>query len=426
MKSVLEERLSNKISELKKQKVAGQKILNSIKEELHLIILNFLYSHQTYQNCVMYGGSALRIVYDLPRMSVDLDFQINFPLNKERFEKELKDHFIKDYGYKKLGVNHTTSQEKDTQVFWVTFDGLDKFKIPGIPFTKLKVRLDFNYFETDNFEQIIVPIKNEDNEFGLRTYPQSTLMASKLVALLNRVQYSVPDAVGKTVTANYKGRDIFDTIWYLQKGIIPNLVYLEKKGLSNNNYPELFKKIKERLSNLGDAGRALRADLTHLYFQPAKLDEWMNRWDILFLDSYRNYVFVKVGALKYIRVMQNFETDNFTFKYSFETGLNKDAVFVVVVSEEYLEDFPIKGFERDDLIVQMAAEIDKKDEETVKEYSGLFYSKIETFLDKIDHISPKQRIKTKLIQYSYGGYDPETAIVFTDKELEECEFEDLL
>src|SRR3989338_8015103 len=103
MKSILEEILAHKINELKKQKTHGQKILNMIKgDPLHLIVLDFLYSHKIFKNSVMYGGSALKIVHDLPRMSVDLAFQINFPLNPERFKKDIVGYFRDKYGYEKL------------------------------------------------------------------------------------------------------------------------------------------------------------------------------------------------------------------------------------------------------------------------------------------------------------------------------------
>jgi hypothetical protein len=59
MKNILQEQLLNKINELKAQKLDGQKILNSIKQYLHIILLNYLFSHKTYKHCVMFGGSAL-------------------------------------------------------------------------------------------------------------------------------------------------------------------------------------------------------------------------------------------------------------------------------------------------------------------------------------------------------------------------------
>jgi len=62
---------------------------NALKEVLQLYILNFLYHHPAYSNWVMYGGSALRIIHGLDRMSVDLDFEVPSPVT-ETFLRTLK------------------------------------------------------------------------------------------------------------------------------------------------------------------------------------------------------------------------------------------------------------------------------------------------------------------------------------------------
>ncbi len=425
MKNILEEILFREINELKKRKTHGQKILNLIKgDPLHFIVLEFLYSHKIYKHSVMYGGSALKIIYGLPRMSVDLDFQINFPLHPESFKKDIIGYFQNKYGYDTLDVA-VGNEGKNTIIVKIAFPGLDKFKIPDIRFAILKVRLDFNKFKTENFQQVLIPIRNAHYNFNLRTYPISTLMASKVAAVLNRVQYGVSDDSGESLSSDYKGRDIYDLIWYLQKGVIPNLRYLELKGHDYKTYSSLFKKLRERLTNLGDAGKALKTDLSHLYLDPQELDEWMHRWNEFFLKSLQNYSFVAIKDFQYARVMQNFETDVFSFKYYFQTDLNQEAVFVVVVSDNYMEDFPIKGFQRNDIKLQIASGLDTS-EEKIREYAGLFYSKIEHFLKCIGGISPRPKIQTKLIQYGHGGYDPDTMIALTDKELVTCHFEDLL
>jgi hypothetical protein len=425
MKDILQEQLANRITELKSRNFHGQKILNLTKEALHIIVLNYLYSHKTYKNCVMFGGSALRLVYDLPRMSIDLDFQVNFPLDKEQFKEEIIDYFKNQYGYKALGVNLRSSQERETDVFWITFSGLDNLRMPNINYTKLKIRLDLNKFETSKFQHMLVPIKSEDYHFYLKTYPLSTLMASKIAALLNRVQYSVPNE-GKSLLANYKGRDVYDLIWYVQKGIIPNLSYLAQKGLVYSDYPSLFKEIKKRLSNLDDEGKALKADLTHLYLDPDELDQWINNWKQYFLGGLQNYSFAKIERLENILVTQDFDTDHFIIKYYFRTHDGGEVVYRIDMSELFVLDFPLSGFKRNDIKAQIDSKMRTKDKKRSLEYVGLFYSKIEAFLKQINHISPKVQMRTKFIQCSYEGYGPNTTIVFTDKELQTCQFDDLL
>ncbi|MCX6741171.1 MAG: nucleotidyl transferase AbiEii/AbiGii toxin family protein [Candidatus Parcubacteria bacterium] len=74
---------------------------NVLKEELQFHILNFIYHHPEYNKWIMYGGSALRIIHGLDRMSVDLDFEISHSVTEkllEEFEKEIKNYFVNTYG----------------------------------------------------------------------------------------------------------------------------------------------------------------------------------------------------------------------------------------------------------------------------------------------------------------------------------------
>ncbi|MEI7615688.1 MAG: nucleotidyl transferase AbiEii/AbiGii toxin family protein, partial [Actinomycetota bacterium] len=74
---------------------------NALKEELQYFVLNFIYHHPKYSKWIMYGGSALRIIHDLNRMSVDLDFEISHIVSEkflEELKKEVEDYFINTYG----------------------------------------------------------------------------------------------------------------------------------------------------------------------------------------------------------------------------------------------------------------------------------------------------------------------------------------
>src|SRR3989338_2147105 len=74
---------------------------NALKEDLQFYVLNFIYHHSEYNKWTMYGGSALRIIHGLDRMSVDLDFEVPHIVT-EKFLKELKkeieEHFLNTYG----------------------------------------------------------------------------------------------------------------------------------------------------------------------------------------------------------------------------------------------------------------------------------------------------------------------------------------
>ena len=74
---------------------------NALKEELQYYVLNFIYHHPEYNNWIMYGGSALRIIHGLDRMSVDLDFEVSHAVTEkflEDLKKEVDEHFANTYG----------------------------------------------------------------------------------------------------------------------------------------------------------------------------------------------------------------------------------------------------------------------------------------------------------------------------------------
>src|SRR3989338_2795568 len=68
---------------------------NALKEELQYYVLNFIYHHLEYNNWIMYGGSALRIIHGLDRMSVELDFEVPQAVTEkflEKLKKEIERH----------------------------------------------------------------------------------------------------------------------------------------------------------------------------------------------------------------------------------------------------------------------------------------------------------------------------------------------
>ena len=72
---------------------------NALKEELQYYVLNFIYHHPEYNSWIMYGGSALRIIHGLDRMSVDLDFEVTHEVTEkflEELKKEVDDYYESD------------------------------------------------------------------------------------------------------------------------------------------------------------------------------------------------------------------------------------------------------------------------------------------------------------------------------------------
>ena len=90
----------------KKQGLRNRDFLrNLLKEELQVYVLNFIYSSGVYRNLIFTGGTCLRKFYGLPRISEDLDFDLESEsFDFDVFQKDLEKYFYKELQYKTLSL----------------------------------------------------------------------------------------------------------------------------------------------------------------------------------------------------------------------------------------------------------------------------------------------------------------------------------
>src|SRR3972149_8900683 len=118
--------------------------LNALKEELQFYVLDFIYHHQEYNKWIMYGGSALRICYDLDRMSVDLDFEVGHKIDNE-FLNELKGEAEKQFS-KVYGVDSEFLKISITNNRGITLKFRAGSLIDGYASEWVHVKIDLNPF----------------------------------------------------------------------------------------------------------------------------------------------------------------------------------------------------------------------------------------------------------------------------------------
>ena len=181
--------------------------LNALKEELQFYVLDFIYHHPEYSKWIMYGGSALRICYDLDRMSVDLDFEVSQTIDNE-FLNELKEeaekHFSKVYGIDSEFLKISVANERGITLKFRAGNLIDGYASDWV-----HVKIDLNHFApTSGVVTERIPQNHGQLSFVIRTYNLSSLMASKIAAIFLRGPRGVGEAVYKV-----KGRDIYDLLW---------------------------------------------------------------------------------------------------------------------------------------------------------------------------------------------------------------------
>ncbi len=228
---------------------------NLLKETLQFYALDFVYTSSWGDPLLFKGGTCLRLCFDLPRLSEDLDFDIKnvskFDLNL--FVKDLSSYFIskwqfRDFTYKVAGNNR--------QVF-LQFPVLKKLNLA----TKnesdiLFLRLDLSPVDCKIFKEEISLKTSYDFNFIVKRYSLEDLFASKITAILTRTFQK-----GKDSKITFKGRDYFDLIWFLQRGIKPNIPRLEK--LTKKTFSAIKKDLEKNVQNINE--NYLSEDLKPLF-----------------------------------------------------------------------------------------------------------------------------------------------------------------
>ncbi|MFC1780081.1 nucleotidyl transferase AbiEii/AbiGii toxin family protein [Patescibacteria group bacterium] len=245
-----------------------------LKEKLQLFILNFLYNHQKYKDLVFYGGSALRIVHDLNRLSEDLDFEKPKELDISNLTKDISDYFTKEIQYKDIIIS---KQGNTIKRITLKFPVLYELDLSTHESENLHLKIEVNTKPTGVYKTELTPVTSSSFSFLLKTYDLPTLMAGKMIAVLERNFRK-----GNTEIL-IKGRDFYDLIWYMSKNIKPN----EKKLLDvNRKYTtrKTFQLISKRIENI--KSRDLLVDLEFLF----KNHKFIKNWCKSFHNLYEKYI----------------------------------------------------------------------------------------------------------------------------------------
>jgi hypothetical protein len=218
-------------------------IRNAVKEYLQFPVLFFMYREKEYRDFSFMGGSALRIFYNLPRLSEDLDFNLSSndygKLDLNALGEKLKKYFKEDFS------TNIDFRAQGNQRLYLKFPILKELglalKDSGSDFLYVKVEVSLDDFFSPEFEYL--PASNFGFNFIAKVYSLKFLMTGKIGAILERSWYK-----GDNNEINIKGRDYYDLFWYLNKGVEPDYKNLFKK-FSIKDSSELKKALKEKINN---------------------------------------------------------------------------------------------------------------------------------------------------------------------------------
>jgi predicted nucleotidyltransferase component of viral defense system len=259
--------------------VSAEDYENAFKEIIQEIALLGLWRTKFFERAAFYGGTALRILYGLDRFSEDMDFSLlrrdkGFDLQPycAGITDELEGFGLSVTVEKKEKAAETTIEsafiKTGTLKNLISIDAPTRIskKIPSNRLIKIKVEVDIDPplgFETEA-KYLLQPIP-----FSVNAYTPSDLFAGKMHALLCR-QWKT----------RVKGRDWYDFVWYVARGIPLHLNHLETRMKQSGHFQKnqrltqekLIELLKDKVSKLDV--NAAKKDVLPMLKDPATIEVW--------------------------------------------------------------------------------------------------------------------------------------------------------
>lgn len=267
-------RLQSITKTLRLRGLSDDRIRIHLKEELQNYILNFIYNSSEYNSLIFYGGTCLRKIYELDRLSEDLDFESEDEIDLNQLAKAIESYFSKEH--KLQDVSASTQQGERISRVTVKFELLGKLDLHAAPNEKLHVKVEVNMTLKKHSTTEVTPVQINPFNAVIRHYPIETLMAGKMIACLERVFRKGKEEV------YIKGRDYYDLIWYMQKAIIPNEEKL--KGFDKSyTTKKVFQLLDKRVESIKP--KDLYLDLAPFF----ESDQYIRTWCENFHQFYQRF-----------------------------------------------------------------------------------------------------------------------------------------
>jgi predicted nucleotidyltransferase component of viral defense system len=212
-----------------------QDYINALKEIMQSIALLGLWRAKFFENAAFYGGTALRILYQLDRFSEDLDFSLLTP--KDSFDISPYNESIKRelqaFGFEVDVITKEKNALTPIESAFIKANTKQQLIVISTPIDllkqihhhqQLKIKMEIDTHPPQGFntqtEYILMP-----TPFSVRVYQKPDLFAGKIHALLCR-----PWQI------RVKGRDWYDFIWYIQSNIPVHLNHLKMRLIQSGHW----------------------------------------------------------------------------------------------------------------------------------------------------------------------------------------------
>lgn len=246
---------------------------NRLKEQLQYYTLDFIYSSDWGKRFLFKGGTCLRFCFDLPRLSEDLDFDIRAyqAFNLESFCQDLEDFFTKTLQIKQFSLKIAGNKQQVFLQFPIMTElGLRSNQTQS---NILFLRLDIQGVDSKIYQEEVSLISEPNFNFVIKRYSLPDLFSSKIAAILTRSFKK-----GKDNQITFKGRDYFDLIWFLEKGVGPNLKRLT--AITGLKEKDISQKLDQKVTKIKT--KYLKEDLLPLFSSEKYVDEFCRNFQKLY------------------------------------------------------------------------------------------------------------------------------------------------
>lgn len=216
---------------------------SALREIMQQVALAGLYRSGFYEKAAFYGGTALRIFYNLERFSEDLDFSLLSPNADFTFQPYI-DAVIEEFKSQGMDVSVKEKEKKiatnvesaflKSETIWkeLVLEGIvPQNGLQQIANIKIKIEVDKlppPGFETED-KLLLQPYS-----FYVRCLKLPYLFAGKMHALLFRKWQN-----------NVKGRDWYDMEWYIKKKVPMSLSHFLHRAQEADEFYRLADCIHE-------------------------------------------------------------------------------------------------------------------------------------------------------------------------------------
>lgn len=226
-----------------------------VREYLQVRILQSLQRAGAMQSLAFHGGTALRLLYDIPRFSEDLDFALEQAPDAYELHSYLR-QINRDFSAEAYALDFKVKEKGVVHNALIRFRGLlHELGLSGHETEVFAIRLEVDTNPPRGAALTTTSLQRHVR-LHLLHHDRASLLAGKLHAVLQRVYP--------------KGRDIFDLWWYLSQPEWPepNLIQLNNAvgqsgwtgpTLSPDNWRDFVQKRVERLNWQEDVSRDIQA-----------------------------------------------------------------------------------------------------------------------------------------------------------------------